>query len=142
MAYLPVVRRLMEMPPGWSEQVMFRSSGGSATFGAMREAMLRVAGWLTAEAGVRPGDRVAICLPKTLATVQAIYGILAAGAAYVPLPVQGPAARFDAMLASIEPALLLTTPETASRLGPRVPTIAIGEAPEAIAALVRRAPAQ
>jgi amino acid adenylation domain-containing protein len=36
-------------------------------------------------AGVRPGDRVGLCLPKSADAVAAIWGILRAGAAYVPV---------------------------------------------------------
>jgi amino acid adenylation domain-containing protein len=43
--------------------------------------------------GVRRGDRVALCLEKSFEAVCAIYGVLKAGAAYVPLDPQAPATR-------------------------------------------------
>jgi amino acid adenylation domain-containing protein len=43
--------------------------------------------------GVRPGDRVGLLLEKSLEAVIAIYGVLKAGAGYVPLDDQAPAAR-------------------------------------------------
>ncbi len=43
--------------------------------------------------GVRPGDRVGIYLPKTADTVAVIFGILKAGAAYVPVDPTAPAGR-------------------------------------------------
>lgn len=43
--------------------------------------------------GVRPGDRVGICLRKSADTVAVIYGILKAGAAYVPVDTTAPPAR-------------------------------------------------
>ncbi len=43
--------------------------------------------------GVRSGDRVGVCLPKTIDAVAAILGILRAGAAYVPVDPDGPLAR-------------------------------------------------
>jgi amino acid adenylation domain-containing protein len=43
--------------------------------------------------GVRPGDRVALCLPKTIDGVALIFGILKARAAYVPLDPTGPPSR-------------------------------------------------
>ena len=43
--------------------------------------------------GVRPGDRVGLRLHKTLDAVVAIFGILKAGAAYVPVDAESPAAR-------------------------------------------------
>jgi amino acid adenylation domain-containing protein len=48
--------------------------------------------WLAAN-GVRPGDRVGICLPKTIDGVAAIFGTLRCGAAYVPLDPLAPATR-------------------------------------------------
>jgi amino acid adenylation domain-containing protein len=112
----PIVRRLLDLPPAWGDREVFRSTAGSLTFAGLRDGMLRIAGWLAQDARVRPGDRIAICLPRSLETVQIIYGILAAGAAYVPLHFQGPAARQARILASTRPSLLLTTPEWAGRL--------------------------
>ena len=40
-----------------------------------------------------PGDRVAILVPKSLASVVALFGILKAGAAYVPIDAYAPANR-------------------------------------------------
>src|SRR5205807_7119015 len=50
-------------------------------------------------AGVGPGDRVALCLRKSIDTVAAIVGILEAGAAYVPLDSTAPAERNARILA-------------------------------------------
>ena len=44
-------------------------------------------------AGVRRGDRVGFCLPKSADAIAAIYGILKAGAAYVPVDPSAPAIR-------------------------------------------------
>src|SRR5438105_1138098 len=43
--------------------------------------------------GVRPGDRVGIYVRKSIDAVAAIYGILKAGAAYVPVDPTAPTAR-------------------------------------------------
>jgi len=43
--------------------------------------------------GVRPGDRVAVALPKGLPTVISIFGIMKAGAAYVPIDISAPMDR-------------------------------------------------
>jgi amino acid adenylation domain-containing protein len=45
--------------------------------------------------GVAPGDRVAILAPKSAATVAGLYGVLKAGACYVPLDPKAPAQRLD-----------------------------------------------
>jgi amino acid adenylation domain-containing protein len=49
--------------------------------------------------GVRPGDRVGLCVPKSIDGVAAIFGILKAGAAYVPVDPTGPAPRGAMILA-------------------------------------------
>ena len=43
--------------------------------------------------GVRRGDRVALWLPKSPDAVVALYGIMKAGAAYVPVDPSAPAAQ-------------------------------------------------
>jgi amino acid adenylation domain-containing protein len=45
--------------------------------------------------GVAPGDRVAILAPKSAAAVAGLYGVLKAGACYVPLDPKAPAQRLD-----------------------------------------------
>ena len=45
------------------------------------------------ELGVQPGDRVALAAEKTRASVAALYGIMRAGAAYVPIDPLAPAKR-------------------------------------------------
>ncbi len=56
-----------------------------AVAGEIREALAR--------AGVSAGDRVGICAPKSIATVASIFGILKAGAAYVPVDPSAPPSR-------------------------------------------------
>src|SRR5689334_2581534 len=51
-----------------------------------------------AEAGVRSGDRVGLVLDKSFESVAWIYGILAAGAAYVPVDPHAPADRIAYVL--------------------------------------------
>src|SRR5207245_625352 len=43
--------------------------------------------------GVRPGDRVGLFLDKSLEAVVGVYGVLKAGAAYVPFDDQAPVGR-------------------------------------------------
>ncbi len=50
------------------------------------------------EDGVRPGDLVGICLGRCLETPVAVYGILLAGAAFVPIDPQLPAERMAGLL--------------------------------------------
>jgi amino acid adenylation domain-containing protein len=111
-----IVHRLMDMPPDWHDRTALSASDGRISFADLRRGMLKFGGWLTGSMGVQRGDRVAVCLPKSLATAQMVYGIFAAGATYVPLQFHGPMSRLNAILASLAPRLLLTTPEMAGRL--------------------------
>ncbi|PHM69304.1 Amino acid adenylation [Xenorhabdus kozodoii] len=58
--------------------------------------------------GVRPDDRVAICVERSPEMIIGLYGILKAGAGYVPLDPEYPAERLAYQLADSQPALLLT----------------------------------
>lgn len=60
--------------------------------------------------GVRPGDRVAIVLDKSIEAVTALFGALAAGAAYVPIPPQWPRARVDSALEQCRARLVVACP--------------------------------
>lgn len=104
------------MPEAWEARFAFTAAEGSLSFAELRAGMLGFAGWLVEEAGVRPGDRVAICLPKCLEMVVALYGAMAAGAAFVGLQHRGPAARLLEIVASTEPRLIVTTRETRDQL--------------------------
>ena len=46
-----------------------------------------------ASAGVTPGDRVGVCVPKSIGSLSAVFGILKADAAYVPVDPTAPASR-------------------------------------------------
>jgi amino acid adenylation domain-containing protein len=69
-----------------------RYAGVSLTYAALAERSDRLAGLLRAQ-GVRRGDRVGIHGGKGLPAAVALYGIMKAGAAYVPLDPSSPPAR-------------------------------------------------
>lgn len=54
---------------------------------------------LLADIGVKPGDRVGIFAGKTMELPVAVFGILSAGAAYVPLDPSAPASRIESLIA-------------------------------------------
>lgn len=74
---------------------------GSLTYAALVERAMAVACALH-EAGCRAQEPVAILLPKGLDQVVAAYGVLLAGAAYLPLDINAPAARRDRVLHSAQ----------------------------------------
>jgi amino acid adenylation domain-containing protein len=67
------------------------------------------------DSGCRPGDRVALLLPKTPETVIAMLGTLKAGCAYVPVDLASPAARAARILESADPRVVLVA-SSAARL--------------------------
>ena len=70
------------------------ADGTALTYGALADQALRIAGALAAH-GVRAGDAVAIRLPKGPKQAAAVLGVLAAGAHYVPVGIEQPAARVE-----------------------------------------------
>ena len=58
--------------------------------------------------GVRPDDRVAICVERSAEMVIALLGILKAGGAYVPLDPAYPRGRLEQMLSDSAPVRVLT----------------------------------
>ena len=58
--------------------------------------------------GVRPGDRVGMRLHKSLDAVASIFGILKAGAAYVPVDAESPAARGAFIMNDCQVKVLIT----------------------------------
>jgi amino acid adenylation domain-containing protein len=66
--------------------------------------------------GVRRGDRVALWLPKSPDAIVALYGIMKAGAAYVPMDPAVPAPRIAYIARDCEVAGLVTTSDRAAAL--------------------------
>ena len=71
--------------------------GRTLTYAALEEETNRVAHALQA-AGVRAGDRVGLLLHKSVDAIAGLYGIMKAGAAYVPLDPFAPAQRLSYIL--------------------------------------------
>ncbi|MGW7326938.1 amino acid adenylation domain-containing protein, partial [Streptomyces sp. NPDC054845] len=81
--------------------------------------------------GVGTEDIVALALPRSAHLVVALLAVLKAGAAYLPLDPQYPAARIAAMVEDSRPVLLLTDSATtaATDFGPDLPRLLL-DAPE------------
>ena len=73
------------------------ASSGDLTYGQLRDQALAVSVAVRA-AGVRAGETVAVVGPKTAEQVPAVLGILAAGAAYLPIGVDQPRDRAQRIL--------------------------------------------
>ncbi|HSK78164.1 MAG TPA: amino acid adenylation domain-containing protein, partial [Thermoanaerobaculia bacterium] len=80
------------------------------------------------ESGVRPGDRVGVCVERSVSMLCSILGVLKAGAAYVPLDPAYPQARLAAMLEDSGAAALVASAAAGASL--RHPRTLSPEAPE------------
>ena len=85
------------------------------TYAQLDGAANRLAHYLQ-KRGVSTGDRIAICLDRSLEMLIGVLAILKSGAAYVPLDPEFPRERLFAVLDDAQPSLLLTHEDIASRL--------------------------
>jgi amino acid adenylation domain-containing protein len=91
------------------------AAGRRLTYAELDAAARRVAHRLHDE-GVRRGDRVGVCMPKSLASVASIMGILRAGAAYVPVDYSAPPERNALIFSSCGARVVLGDEPRAERL--------------------------
>ena len=71
---------------------VFESESRTLTYAQLDEQSDALAGFLSNH-GIQRGDRVGLALPKGLNAVISVFGIMKAGAAYVPVDVSAPAER-------------------------------------------------
>mgnify|MGYP001576008479 CR=1 FL=1 len=67
--------------------------------------------------GVKKGDRVCFCLPKSIDSIKSILAILKADAAYVPLDAKAPRARLEQVAADAQPAVIICNGQTLELVG-------------------------
>ena len=79
----------------------------SLSYGELNERANRLAHYLI-DMGIKPDDRVAICVERSLAMVVGVLAILKAGGAYVPLDPEYPSERLRQILADAAPAIVLS----------------------------------
>jgi len=96
------------------------------TFRALSERVYRLARHLIAE-GIGPGDAVAVALPRSADAVVALLGVLASGAAYLPLDLDHPSARLDAMCMDARPRRAITCRAAAHRLPADLPALCLDD---------------
>ncbi|ALB62013.1 enterobactin synthase subunit F [Cronobacter condimenti 1330] len=84
------------------------------TYGEMREQVLTLAAELV-QRGVKPGDVVAVALPRSVFLSLALQAIVEAGAAWLPLDTGYPDDRLHMMLEDARPALLITAAQEQGR---------------------------
>ncbi|MGH2547640.1 MAG: AMP-binding protein, partial [Actinomycetota bacterium] len=101
-----------------------RCAGRSLTYAELDRAANAVAGALI-DGGVRRGDRVGLFLPKSVEAVASVYGVLKAGAAYVPMDPKAPVIRAATIAGDCTVSAVVTTagraPSLLAGLGPHSP---------------------
>lgn len=80
----------------------------------MRQQVVALA-QLLRERGVKPGDSVAVALPRSVFLTLALHGIVEAGAAWLPLDTGYPDDRLRMMLEDARPTLLITAEDQLAR---------------------------
>lgn len=120
MAYL--LHQLMQRSAGRDPlREAVRCAGRTLNYGELDAASNAVARALIA-AGVDRGDRVAVYMTKRVEAIASIYGVLKAGAAYVPLDPKAPVSRVALVANDCAIAAMLTTPDLAAKVVPEIVT--------------------
>ncbi|MGG4656962.1 amino acid adenylation domain-containing protein [Pseudomonas vlassakiae] len=101
------VHALIEAQAARAPEATAISQGDQAlSYGELNQRANRLAHRLI-EHGVRCGDRVALCLPRSIERLIGLLAVLKAGAAYVPVDPTYPRERIAYLLADSSPALVL-----------------------------------
>ena len=100
------------------------AGSGRTTFSTLGHRVADLARGLIA-AGVEPGDRVAVALPRTGDVAAAALAVLSAGAVYLPVDLSYPQERIRIILEDGDPAVVISTADapTAAGGGARVLTV-------------------
>ncbi|MFF3644613.1 amino acid adenylation domain-containing protein [Streptomyces sp. NPDC002564] len=97
------------------ERVALVAHGAAMTFAELRDRSRAVAGVLAAR-GIGPETNVGLAIPRSLDSIVALFAVLRAGAAYVPLELDHPDERIAAIVADARPDVILTVSAVAPRL--------------------------
>ena len=82
----------------------------SYTYEEFNSAANRIANSLISS-GVKPGDRIALLLPRTSRLILSMFGVMKAGAAYIPCDPDYPAERINLILEDSDAQYIITTAE-------------------------------
>lgn len=86
------------------------ATDGEFTYDRLNSLMNRTANGLI-KLGARPGERIAILLPRDSRMIIAMYGILKAGGAFIPCDTEYPVDRINYILEDSEASYIITTKE-------------------------------
>jgi amino acid adenylation domain-containing protein len=97
------------------DRPVFAMPGTSLSYGDLADRAARLAYVLTAQ-GVRRGDRVGLYFQKSIESAIALYAVMQAGAAYVPLDPAAPTSRTRAVLQQCGARVLISHDAQAGKL--------------------------
>ena len=121
-----VIDRFARSAAAQPEAIALVAGGVRLSFGALVARVFRLARALAAE-GIGPGDVVAVALPRGANQVIALLGVLASGAACLPLDLDHPDARLAAMCADARPVRCLTGRTVGARALGDVPVLMLDD---------------
>lgn len=101
---------LIDLPEPWRDQPAVDSRHGGLSYGELQNRVCRLAAWLQ-DNGCAKQDKVAICLPKRVASVEFILATLYLGAIYVPVDCTAPVERIKKIVSDSEAVRVITLPE-------------------------------
>jgi len=113
MAYL-LQHLLTEAAARAPQQTAVSSGDGVLSYRELDQLSDQLAAALVRQ-GVAPGDRVGLLAPKSAAAVVAVYGVLKAGACYVPLDPRAPADRVSYIARDSGAAVIVTDEKCAAQ---------------------------
>ena len=90
----------------YPERIALIYENEKVSYKMLRLYALRAANYMW-QRGVRKNDRVVVILPRGIGQVAALLGILAIGAAYVPIAIKQPSARRVKIIENVKPAFVL-----------------------------------
>jgi len=110
-------RLLIESAARYPDRTAVVDRTMSMTYRELDAASARLAGELAAR-GVGPGDRIGLYLDKSLQAIIGLWGVLRAGAAYVPLDVASPVKRIARIVENGDFCAVLSTAKRWPTLAP------------------------
>ncbi|EHD23287.1 MULTISPECIES: amino acid adenylation domain-containing protein [Brenneria] len=122
-----VVDRLLHQVEKQPDAVAVRCGEASLSYRELADRVMQLARVLIAR-GLGAEDVVAVGIPRSTDSLVAIFGVLASGAAYMPLDLDYPRERLALMCEDARPALLLTHRTVAERMPALPQTLCLDDA--------------
>ncbi|MFC9945665.1 non-ribosomal peptide synthetase [Streptomyces pratensis] len=97
------------------QRVALVAHGSAMTFAQLRDRSREVAGALAGR-GIGPETTVGLAIPRSLDSIVALFAVLRAGAAYVPLELDHPDERIASIIDAARPDVILTVSAVSPRL--------------------------